>query len=342
MFEFNTAHFGLNPTVTYISPWYYGGGDVLVNKRFILHTHITISRIGPRDFEYNIQLSNRENKDNNNDNTIKLNIIVNTDLYDEIIIGIKGNNNNNGVTLDIIPDPGVGNGSTGNYNIIIKLEDVTNMYKCLYKKGDTYKYLLHNRNRREMQAFFTRNKRADENDGCPSSQFLLKKNNIFDTIKVPSIFIDFQTLIDGSDIGNTILEVTDQFEYYNHKTTPIIPNYKCQVIQINDPKITRFGKPCPKIVSVLKGIGETADEKISYLHKNNIIDFYNFYINLVKYSMTKYLLSRIMYGQFNIKYVLNKYNNKFLKDLRNTRFCNFVNEFTNPNSDIFGYEQYFL
>ena len=58
--------------------------------------------------------------------------------------------------------------------------------------------------------------------------------------------------------------------------------------------------------------------------------------------MLKYVLSRIMYGNFNIKYILNKYHNKFINDLSNTRFCNFVTLFTDPNSKIFGYERYFI
>jgi len=162
---------------------------------------------------------------------------------------------------------------------------------------------------------------------------------------VPSIFIDFQSLIDGSDIGNTILRVTDDYQYYDHKTTPIIPNYTCKVITSNNPKITEFEESCPLIVSILRGIGNTAWEKTQYLIENvttDQSDIYNFFINLVRYSMLKYLLSRLMYGKFNINYVLNKYDKKFLKDLSHTRFCNFVNEFTDPNSKIFGYGQYFL
>lgn len=58
--------------------------------------------------------------------------------------------------------------------------------------------------------------------------------------------------------------------------------------------------------------------------------------------MTKYLLSRIMYGRFNIKFILNEYNTKFIKDLKNTRFCKYVDLFINPSSNIFGDEQYFL
>jgi len=58
--------------------------------------------------------------------------------------------------------------------------------------------------------------------------------------------------------------------------------------------------------------------------------------------MLKYILARIMYDEFNINYIKNKYNAKFLRDLSNTRFCNFLFDFTNPNSNIFGYEKYFL
>jgi hypothetical protein len=75
----------------------------------------------------------------------------------------------------------------------------------------------------------------------------------------------------------------------------------------------------------------------------NFDDIYDFFIEgIVRYSMLKYVLSRLMYGKFNIKYVLNKYNNKFLRDLKHTRFCNFVFEFTDPSSNIFGYDKYFL
>jgi len=219
--------------------------------------------------------------------------------------------------------------------------------KCLYKKGDKYRFYtteskqLHTDT--TIKVKFTRDDTKNETDGCPSPKTfsLFNKSNVI----VPSIFIDFQSLIDGSDIGNTIFKVTDDFQYYKHKTTPIIPHHSCKITSSNNLKITNFEKSCPLIVSILKGMGNTAWQKISYLFENvtnNVNDIYNFFINLVKYSMTKYLLSRIMYGNFNIKYVLNKYNKKFLKDLGNTRFCNFIDLFTNPNSNIFGYEQYFL
>lgn len=39
--------------------------------------------------------------------------------------------------------------------------------------------------------------------------------------------------------------------------------------------------------------------------------------------MAKYILSRILYGDFNVKYLLRKYNEKFLFNLKKSIFCAF-------------------
>lgn len=221
--------------------------------------------------------------------------------------------------------------------------------KCSYKEGDKYGFntmpgIFFPTANPTMAIAFVRTRKINPNDQCNKPPRSLLFHNKNDNI-VPSIFIDFQSLIDGSDIGNTILRVTDDYQYYDHKITPIIPNYTCKIIISNNPKITNFEESCPLIVSVLRGVGNTAWEKTQYLIENvttNENDIYNFFINLVRYSMLKYLLSRLMYGKFNINYVLNKYDKKFLKDLGHTRFCNFVIEFTDPDSAIYGYNQYFL
>ena len=52
--------------------------------------------------------------------------------------------------------------------------------------------------------------------------------NIFaynNKVLVPFFKINSQTLVDGSDIGNTIFQISDEFKYYNSKTI-IIPNHK--------------------------------------------------------------------------------------------------------------------
>jgi len=71
------------------------------------------------------------------------------------------------------------------------------------------------------------------------------------------------------------------------------------------------------------------------------INYIEFTKNLMKYSMVRYLLAKILYGDFDIKYIKNKYTKQFIKDLNNSRFCNFVNFFNDPNSEVFEYDQYF-
>lgn len=140
---------------------------------------------------------------------------------------------------------------------------------------------------------------------------------------LPQILINSQYLIDQSDIGNTLFEVRD----------------------IND-KISSYEKACPKIVSVLKGVGLTARDKVNYIftterYKINVLGL-QFFDNLVKYSVVKYFLSYLLYGKWNIKYLLGKYNNKFLDDLKNSQYNKFYDGFTNPNSEVYGYNEFFL
>jgi len=213
---------------------------------------------------------------------------------------------------------------------------------CLYKTQDRYRF-INDTGTLRMSVVFERIGILDESVRCDSRSAL---NSILNrSISVPSITIISQSLIDGSDLGDSIFTIIDDFQYYHHKTTPIIPDHNCKILRSNNPKTTTFSRTCLLIVSILRGIGETAWDKINYLFDNgkaDVNDIYNFALNIFEYAMLRYILARLMYGNFNINYVLNKYNKKFLKDLSNTRFCNFIQRFTNPNSNIFEYNKYFL
>ena len=65
--------------------------------------------------------------------------------------------------------------------------------------------------------------------------------------------------------------------------------------------------------------------------------------------MLRYILSRLMYGEFDINYLLNEYTIKFINDLKQSRFCEFAQFFLDCNQPvtgfgiiIYGYEKYFL
>lgn len=133
----------------------------------------------------------------------------------------------------------------------------------------------------------------------------------------PIIDITSQLLIDESDIGHTIFNVVS-------KTTQT------------------FIKGCPKIVNVLKGKGDTMWDKLNYLYVTNPpgILGYDFIAKIVRYSMLKYILGKLLYGVFDKKYILNKNFKKFLKDLGKSQYNNYVPFFT--TGEYKNYYKYFL
>lgn len=241
------------------------------------------------------------------------------------------------ISKDLAVKDNYGNGSFNlSFTISKELSDKPGTYVMLSRDGFALWFQIF------LQYTFSEKVEASTDGEVSTKLSQLKQNNM---VQVPEIFINSQTLIDNSDIGNTILQIRDEFQYYNYDPK-IINTHICNdiIINLNDIKITRFKKSCPKIVSVLRGVGNTASEKLlSLLNSENIeMSSFTFGENIIKYSMVKYLLARILYGKFDVKYLLRKYNNKFLTDLSHSRFCHFVDFFTNETSELYNYNKYFL
>lgn len=179
--------------------------------------------------------------------------------------------------------------------------------------------------------------------------------------KLPVIQMTVQTTVNGSDIGDALFEIYDKYQYYLFDQKDEIldlqgdPKYykeceikddKYQITHTNHHvKVTKFHKCCPFIVSVLKGKGKTAFKKVNNIYNKYAIkigvSLVQFGINIITYAMAKYVLSRLLYGKFNINFLLGIHNKKFLKDLGKTRFQDFLEFFLDPNSPVFGYNKYF-
>lgn len=166
-------------------------------------------------------------------------------------------------------------------------------------------------------------------------------------ILVPIIIIEGQTLFDGTDLSDMKFTIKDEFEYYEHKC---IVGTKCGIFSICPDKLkeTIFQKCCKDIslVNVLRGEGKTAFDKAKFLYYNDPqiqtqVDFYSFYYNnLILYAMSKYILSRLLYGKFNIKFLLQKYNEEFFINLGNSRFCGALSIF-NDEKQLATYNRFF-
>lgn len=175
-------------------------------------------------------------------------------------------------------------------------------------------------------------------DDIVSSRMITKSINC---INIPKINIIGQTLIDGSDVGNVIFTISDKNNYYNKN--PIKRNTKIcstECIPIEKIKTTIFDKKCPKMVNVFIGKGKFLYTKVDNVWKKSksTIDLPIFYKNIILYGMVRYILSKILYGNFDINYLLQNYYEKFLLDLGKSRFCNFLRFFSDPiNSELYRY-----
>lgn len=91
---------------------------------------------------------------------------------------------------------------------------------------------------------------------------------------------------------------------------------------------------------------KTLSQKINYLIKAFDISVtnYDFTYLLGFYASTRYILSGLLYGEFNVKWLLGKYYQRFLIRLANSKFYKFLIIFTNsdPEINFVGYEKYFL
>ena len=251
--------------------------------------------------------------------------------------------------------------------VTIKLQAGSSLFRGTYVVGDIYDILLNNglgvdlviiavtRPETEKVEYVTYGTFAapattvTTTNIANTSNFIMSSMNCIgntcDTTMVPQINIAAQTTINGSDVGDAIFTVFDEFDYQNYHP---IPENTCAIrfIDRNDVKETVFRQCCPYMVSVIRGKGKTFYDRILSIY-NKIgeirigVDFVTFYRFLVLYGMAKYILSRLLYGDFNINYLLGKYNEKFLEDLGNSRFCAFIELFEDCESPIRGYNKYF-
>jgi hypothetical protein len=270
-------------------------------------------------------------------------------------LGTVTNNHNCQVTFPSNLNTGVNSDGIPNATInIVKLDPpTTSPHK--YDAGDQYLITMISLSTGTpcTQITFTRNNSRDVDDSICNSKDCFC-NSSCTTTRIPLINILGQSMLDGSDVSDMTFTIFDEFTYYEKKNIVNDNQNKCQLLRLkcSDLKETKFIKCCPWMVSVTQGKGDTLNEKLQYLISKNLqptdMGLNQFLHNMIKYGMTRYILSRILYGKFNIDYLLEKYYKRFITDLGRSRFCRFLEFFENctispdfPDSFV-GYEKYFL
>ena len=121
--------------------------------------------------------------------------------------------------------------------------------------------------------------------------------------------------IDSREISYVSFNILDSYQYHENNDDNFL-------------KKTKFVEHNIQILSVIKAMGgNTLREKLLYILervplKISVEDFAK---KLITYAMLRYILSRLLYGEFNIKYLKGCKYNRFIKDLRKSRFSDFIN-----------------
>lgn len=173
---------------------------------------------------------------------------------------------------------------------------------------------------------------------CPT------QNKVCDNIRIPDINILGQTLVDGSDSGDMIFTITDEIYHYRPHRNENDNSCRTRYIKPSEVKVTQIRQYETILVSVVRGKGNTMFKKAQNLNSKLKlgIDDFTFRDNLIYYGMVRYILSYLLYGKFDVNFLLQTYYRQFLADLQTSRFCGFLIVFEDCNNNpIYGYDKYF-
>ena len=154
---------------------------------------------------------------------------------------------------------------------------------------------------------------------------------------VPQIDIIAYSSLNTENLGEVQFTVRDIISYKcvylppgDDKKCARQKNSGCEDQIVSDLElITTIFVESPNLNKVVKGKGCTLQQKTNYLRVKYHIDLdeNTFLGNVIAFGLLKYILARLMFGDFNLKYLLKSYNSKFFRALEKSRFCIFVKAF---------------
>ena len=169
-------------------------------------------------------------------------------------------------------------------------------------------------------------------------------NNSCGNVRVPIITIQGQTTFDSQYLADMLFTICDDQQYYKCKPLKSC----CGVYYIKPEQVlqTQFRACGIELQKVVKGANTLSlnDKLLNIYNQFTSIlgpSFYDFYQNFILYAMAKYILARVLYGDFNLDYLYKSFNRQFLEDLSNSRFCGFLTLFEDCNSSVYGFNQFF-
>ena len=163
-------------------------------------------------------------------------------------------------------------------------------------------------------------------------------------VRVPIIDIYGQTTLNGEYLSDMTFVIQDQYKYCKSKN--IIDPCQCECdilyIQPNKLKKTTLVKNNIPLEDVVVGKGNLYDKVFRIFNTTGELNFKFFNERFVRYAMLKYVLIRLLYGEYDLNKLCRNFNKQFFKDLKHSRFCGFIEFFENPDNEIIGFDQYFI
>lgn len=167
-------------------------------------------------------------------------------------------------------------------------------------------------------------------------------------IRIPQITGFGQSTINGEQISDITFLIKDNVSYenrcecrqckidlYDRKS-----HCECRIRYVEPSTIvtTKYVRSFPPLFNIIEGAGNTLYEKIkSLISMGNNITIQK----ILGYAMLKYILAKLMYGEFHIKYLVRGFHSEFIEDLGTSRFCQYLEVFEDPSYELMDYDLYF-
>ena len=190
-----------------------------------------------------------------------------------------------------------------------------------------------------------------------NSNIMIQPNSIkFNTeemIRIPAITMTLQSDIRGDNLIEAAFNIYDRIAYCsdypsgcdndNNRCVNTVANKRtriCPTVEIATNKLieTKYSRQPFNFNKVVKGQGCTLRQKLESINDTGL-DIDEFMARVCIFGMIKYILGRMITGQFRLKWLLKRNEEELFQRLNRSRLCEFREAFELP--EIRGYSKYF-
>lgn len=155
----------------------------------------------------------------------------------------------------------------------------------------------------------------------------------------PKLYIIYDLTADNQSINQIDVQIIDIYSYQlvekiNYKSCLTDPFYFI-IKSVNRPVSSYFSIQSPNIQSIINSCGCSLQEKLDAL-SSKYGDLFSS-DNFVGYLILKYILSALIYNQFDLCHLSCSQNNNFLTNLELSRFNHYNILFLDPQYHMIGY-----